>query len=105
MTPDQINAALIFIGSLMVFKSCFLVYRDKVVRGVSMLANMYFTGWGMWNVFYFPHLHQFWSFAAEMCICTANILWLFLMLYYKHKEKTRNQDVKFAATPEGTVNS
>jgi hypothetical protein len=104
MTPDQINALLIFIGSLMVFKSCYIVYRDKVVRGVSLLANLYFTSWGMWNIYYFPHLHQFWSFSAEMCICTANILWLFLMLYYKQKEKTRNSYGKFDGTPEGAVN-
>jgi hypothetical protein len=89
MTPDQINAFLIFVGSLMVFKSCFIVYRDKSVRGVSIIANMYFTAWGMWNVFYFPHLHQYWSFGAEMCICTANILWISLMLYYKRKEKSQ----------------
>ena len=46
MSADQINAFLIFIGSLMIFKSCFLVYRDKGVRGVSILANLYFTAWG-----------------------------------------------------------
>jgi hypothetical protein len=71
---------------------------------VSILANLYFTAWGIWNVFYFPHLHQFWSFGAEMCICTANILWIVLTLYYKHKEKIRTQDVETVGKTQVAIN-
>lgn len=101
MTNDIINAAFEFSGSLFVLNNCWTLYRDKLVRGVSLLTTLYFTSWGGWNVFYYPSLGQRWSFIAGMCICTANILWISLMLYYKRKEKT--QDVKTVATTASAV--
>ena len=103
MTNDLINAGFEFTGALMVLLNVLTLFKDKIVRGVHIGPTLYFTLWGCWNVYYYPSLGQHWSFVAGTCICTANILWIALMLYYKHKEKIRNQDVKFAATPEGSV--
>lgn len=104
MTNDLINACFEFSGALFVLNNCRTLVKDKLVRGVSLLTTVYFTAWGIWNVYYYPALGQSWSFDAGMCICTANILWIALMLYYKHKEKIRNQDVETVATTERTVN-
>jgi hypothetical protein len=104
-TGDQINAGFELIGAAMIFNNCRMVLRDKLVRGVSILANTYFTGWGIWNVFYYPSLNQVWSFRAGLCICTANILWILLMLYYKHKEKIRSPYVEAVGAPESAIHN
>jgi len=102
---DQINACFEGVGAAMILNNCRMVIRDKLVRGVSILTNAYFTSWGIWNVFYYPSLNQVWSFRAGLCICTANILWILLMLYYKHKEKIRSPYVEAVGAPEGSIHN
>jgi uncharacterized membrane protein len=102
MTNDMINAAFEVTGALFVLNNCWTLYRDKLVRGVSLLTTMYFTSWGIWNVYFYPALGQRWSWIAGMCICTANILWIFLMLYYKRKEKIRTPN-EFVATTGSAI--
>jgi hypothetical protein len=89
MTNDLINAGFECSGALFILNNCRTLIHDKLVRGVSLLTTVYFTVWGIWNVIYYPSLGQRWSFVAGMCICTANILWITLMLYYKRKEKSQ----------------
>lgn len=104
ISNDLINACFEFAGAAFILNNVRTLYRDKLVRGVSLLTTIYFTSWGVWNVYYYPALGQSWSFIAGMCICTANILWIILMLYYKHNEKIRKYDVEVAGTTESSVN-
>ena len=63
------------------------LYRDKKVRGVKILPSVFFTSWGIWNLYYYPHLGQWLSFAGGLAIVWANLTWVGLALYYSHKEK------------------
>lgn len=82
MTPDILNAAFEFIGGCMIANNIRVLIRHKQVRGVSKLTVAFFMAWGCWNVFYYPHLDQMWSFAAGLFICVVNAVWLGLMLWY-----------------------
>lgn len=91
MTNDVINSCFEFAGALFILNNCRTLYNDKIVRGVSVLTTIFFTCWGLWNVYYYPMLGQTWSFFAGMCICAANILWIIMMVYYNLKESKTNE--------------
>lgn len=74
--PDVINAGFEFGAGFAVLHHCAKVYEHKQVRGVSHAAVLFFTVWGVWNLFYYPHLGQFWSFAGGIFVTLANALYL-----------------------------
>lgn len=83
---DQINAFFEFVGALLI---CFSIRRmavDKQVRGVSLVPTTFFATWGFWNLFFYPHLHQWWSFGAGLFMVTVNAIWLVQMMYYVGRE-------------------
>jgi len=86
LTPDQINGLFELVGALFILNHCRVLYKDKQVRGVSILSTVFFFLWGCWNMFYYPHLDQWFSFYGGLLICASNSLWIFLLLYYKWPE-------------------
>lgn len=86
MTPDLINGLFEFVGSIMLWRNVLQLHWDKLVRGVHWSATGFFAAWGYWNLFYYPHLNQWWSFAGGMSIVLANTIWLLQMAYYLRKE-------------------
>lgn len=86
MSPDMINGLFEFAGGGMILNHARVLYRDKMVRGVSKFSTAVFSSWGFWNLFYYPSLDQWWSFAGGCTIVIANCLWLALMFHYKNKE-------------------
>lgn len=82
MSADLLNGGFEFVGSLMLWRNVLQLYHDKIVRGVHWTATGFFAAWGYWNLFYYPHLAQWWSFAGGVSLVTANTLWLGQMLYY-----------------------
>jgi uncharacterized membrane protein YfcA len=84
---DIINGCFESLAGVMIFKHCLVLYKDKMVRGVSLLATFFFTSWGFWNIYYYPTLNQWFSFFGGLVVVSANALWLGMMIYYKRKEK------------------
>ena len=87
--PDIINGMFESLGGFMILKHCWTLWNDKMVRGVNLFATAFFTSWGFWNLFYYPHLGQWWSFAGGLLIVSANTLWVSMMVYYKKNEGGR----------------
>jgi hypothetical protein len=85
MTPDMINGLFECVGGLLVLLHCRAVLRDRAVAGVSPIATALFTLWGIWNLFYYPHLGQWFSFAAGLVIVAANGWWLFLLYRFRSR--------------------
>lgn len=71
----------------MLWRNVRQLYKDKQVRGISVLTTVFFTSWGVWNLYYYPHLDQWLSFAGGLVIVTANVAWVSQMFYYNRKEK------------------
>lgn len=80
--PDIINAGFEFGAGFAVLHHCFTLYEHKQARGVSPLAVLFFTLWGVWNLFYYPHLGQFWSFAGGIFITLANTAYVCMLWVY-----------------------
>lgn len=83
MSPaDAINGAFEAGGAV---AQCFNVralLRSRHVSGVSWPATGFFTAWGLWNLFYYPHLGQLLSFIGGVALVCVNLTWLVLAAYY-----------------------
>lgn len=85
--PDMINGSFEAFAGVMIGLHCRRLYRDKLVRGVSIVATAFFTTWGFWNIFYYAAIAQWASWVAGFLVVSANCVWIFLMLYYKRQER------------------
>lgn len=94
MTPDVINASFEALGGLLILNNCRLVLRDKAVPGVSVVSTAFFSLWGLWNLFYYPQLGQWWSLVGGIILVCANVFWVALLVVY------RSQPRKAAQLPE-----
>lgn len=86
--PDLINGTFESLGSVAILLSCLRLLKDKQVKGVSLLTVSFFTGWGFWNLFYYPSLGQSVSGIAAGCVCAANLFWCGLILHYRSTSTT-----------------
>lgn len=84
---DLVNALYEAGAGFAVLLHCFSLYRDKIVRGVSTAATAFFFSWGLWNLYYYPHLDQWASFVGGLFITCANFAWVTMLVYYKTKER------------------
>ena len=89
MSPDFINGAFEFVGSIVLWRNVVQLHRDKQVRGVHWLPTGFFLAWGFWNLYFYPHLDQWWSFAGGISVIVANGTWFCQMLYYLHRPGAR----------------
>jgi len=86
MSNDIMNALFEFIGGLFLWMNVITLYKDKVTRGVYYPTVIFFFLWGIWNLWYYPSLDQWWSFAGGLWLAMANLVWILLFMYYKFKE-------------------
>lgn len=87
LSADLINGAFEAVGSVMLWRNVAQLHKDKEVKGVHWNATAFFTTWGYWNLYYYPSLEQWWSFAGGLSIVLANSVWLGQMIYYIRKQK------------------
>lgn len=83
--PDLVNGCFEASGSLFILMHVRRALLDRAVAGVSTVATAFFASWGFWNLFYYPHLGQWWSFAGGVAIVTANVAWVFLLIRYRRR--------------------
>lgn len=86
MIPDIINGLFELLGGLFVLNHCRSVLRDKAVAGVSIISTIFFTSWGVWNLYYYPSLNQWASFVGGLFIVAANCFWIALMLKFRKRK-------------------
>jgi hypothetical protein len=83
--PDLINGGYEALGGVLILNHCRAVIRDKAVAGVSILSTSLFMTWGIWNLYYYPHLDQWASVSGGLLIVSANALWVGLLLRYRRR--------------------
>lgn len=87
MLHDIINGSFELIAGILLMANVWKLSKDKEVKGVYWLPVAYFALWGYWNLVYYPHLGQWWSFAGGVTVVVANTIWAVLALYYMRKNK------------------
>lgn len=91
LTPDLINGLFEFAGAVAGVYQIWVLHKHKKVRGFAPLAYLYFTAWGMWNCFYYPHLDQWVSLVGTIAITLSNGIYAAQAVYYIRREKQCHQ--------------
>jgi len=90
--PDFLNGSFEAIGGVIVFLNCWKLYKDKEVKGVVWQLTIFFMAWGLWNLYYYPYLHQWLSFVGGLLMVIANTLWIAQVIWYlKHPPERPSQ--------------
>lgn len=84
---DATNAAFELAGGFFVLLSVIKTHRDKVVRGVSWPTTVFFMSWGYWNLYFYPSLGQWLSFAGGVLLVAVNTVWVVQIAWYMRREK------------------
>ena len=79
---DAVNGTYELLGAPFMVLNVLKLAREKVVAGVSLGSVAFFVTWGFWNLYYYPHLDQWISFAGGIAIVAVNAFWLAQMAYY-----------------------
>jgi hypothetical protein len=75
---DLVNGCFEFGGSFALWMHVARLRRDKDIKGAHWLPFAFFFLWGVWNLYYYPSLAQWWSFAGGLFVVGANLSWLVL---------------------------
>lgn len=86
--PDIVNGIFESLGAIFVFFSIRKLWRNKSAAGVSWFTIGYFASWGLWNLYYYPHLGQWISFYGGIGVAIANIIYTGMILWYSRKGKS-----------------
>lgn len=87
MTPDAINGAFELAGAVLLLLDVLALRRARRVVGVHWGARLFFTGWGIWNLFYYTALDQRWSFIGGALLVIVNAIWLVLLVKYNRRRQ------------------
>ena len=83
--PDLINGIFETVGGVTIFLNCWRLYKDKEVKGVIWQLTIFYTLWGFYNIYYYPHLDQWLSFVGGLFMVIGNALWIAQVIWYlKH---------------------
>lgn len=81
--PDVINGLFELFGSYFTWMSAIQLYRDKHIRGMYWPSGIFFAVWGLWNLYFYPALGQWFSFSAGVVLVLGQVAWVFLLLRYR----------------------
>lgn len=94
LTADIINGLFELLGGSLLILNIIQLRKDKCIKGVSWTPVAFFTSWGLWNLYYYPSLEQWFSFFGGLFIVVINSVWLALVLYYNSKSVKEKEDEK-----------
>lgn len=83
--PDVGNGLFEALGGIAIWQNVRRLSRDKCVRGTDWKVTAFFTLWGLWNLFYYPALGQWYSFFGGIPIAAGNLVWVALALKYRKR--------------------
>ncbi len=80
--PDLINGAFEAAGACACWANVVKIARDRCVKGVYWPVSLIYTIWGLYNLWFYPHLGQRWSFWGAVVMALANGTWVCLAWWY-----------------------
>lgn len=87
MNYDLVNGLFEILAACFLTLNIFRIIKDKKIQGISWFPTGFFTLWGIWNLFYYPHLEQTLSFIGGIFLVIVNMIWIFLVFYYSRINK------------------
>jgi hypothetical protein len=84
---DIVNALFELVGAYFTWRNYFQLLEEREVKGVYWPTTAFFTAWGLWNIFYYPSLGQWFSFGAGLLLVGGNFYWVVLVLQLKYRQR------------------
>lgn len=84
--PDIINGCFEAGIGLLAWLNVKAIRRDKSIKGVHWGITAWASTWGLYNLYFYPHLHQWFSFAGGCVIFAANTTWLVYAWRYRQNK-------------------
>jgi hypothetical protein len=63
------------------------LFRRKYVGGVSAVTVSFWVAWGLWDLYYWPSLGQWWAFGGAVVVTMMNMLYVGLIVLYNYRER------------------
>lgn len=95
INADFINGTIEAFAGLFALNHCRVLYAHKESRGVSIVSAIFFTLWGFWNLYYYPHLNQMMSFYGGLFVVVANVIYVAMMVIYR--QSALDEDIYLGA--------
>lgn len=86
-TPDVINGCFEGVGSILIWLNVFRLAQDKTVKGSNWWVMIFFASWAVFNLYFYPHLGQEWSFLGGLSMFVAEFVWVVMAYYYCNRSK------------------
>lgn len=83
MNPDTINALFEAVGAVLSWINFRKLLADREVKGIHWPITGFWAAWGLWNLYYYPALEQWFSFAAGVFLVSGNLAWVAAVLWLK----------------------
>ena len=84
---DWINGSFELLGGILCWLNVAKIRKDRKVQGVYWPVQAFFALWGWWNLYYYPSLGQWASFAGGAFLVIGNTAWVLLALKYARLNK------------------
>lgn len=75
---DAVNACFEGLLAVLLLGNVRRLLRDRRVQGVTVWPSILTTAWGVWNLYYYPALGQWWSTVGGSAVVLMNSWWLAL---------------------------
>ena len=82
---DLINGLFELVGALLQILNILQILKDKQVKGISLLPNIFFCLWSSYNLIFYPLIGLWLSFIGAIFMFIINATWLILALHYRRK--------------------
>lgn len=76
MNVDLVNGLFEAGGAFCTWRNAWQLRKDGEVKGVYWPLTAFFALWGLWNLFYYPSLGQWFSFVAGIALVLGNVVWV-----------------------------
>jgi len=86
LTSDIINGLYELLASIFLSLNIYATYKAKKSVGINILSIIFFSSWGMYNLFFYHINHLCYSFYGGIAMVTVNLTWIFFILKYRNNE-------------------
>lgn len=86
--PDLINGLFEISGSIAIWANVLKLWKDKKVQGTHWQMMIFFSSWALWNLYFYPHLDQWLSFAGGCSMAVSEVIWTVLAACYMTRSKS-----------------
>lgn len=83
MMNDAINGSFELLSGCFAWLNVIKIRQQRKIAGVDWRVTGFFTLWGVWNLWYYPSLHQWISFVGGVSIVVSNAVWLYHVFKYR----------------------